>query len=154
MRLSKILVAHDLSEPATHALLFAHDVACAMGAKLEVVYVHPDLYAAGADPTLTLPHALPGQAERYLQFLQEELQRIVKQAIGEAGRDVRCHVVRGNPAQRIVELAQEVAASMICVSATGKGAVQRVMLGSVSQHVLRTASLPVLLVPGPVASRE
>jgi nucleotide-binding universal stress UspA family protein len=35
---------------------------------------------------------------------------------------------------------------MLCVGSTGKGAVQRVLLGSISQSILRGSLVPVLIV--------
>lgn len=145
MTIRKILVAHDFSDSANRALSFASQIASQSGAKLELVYVHPDIYDGRGDPSLTLPSALPGQAERYLRFLEEELIRVAKGA--GAPEDVRCHVLRGDPIKRLEGLAEEVGADAICVGATGKGAVERVLLGSVSQLVLRSSSVPVLIVP-------
>lgn len=147
MIIRKVLVAHDFSDAATRALQFAHQLATGTHAKLEIVYAYADLYETGAIPTLTLPHALPGQSERYLHFLEEELRRLAESALGEAGRDIVCRVVRGDPVKRIEDVARETGADVLCVGATGKGAVARVMLGSVSQLLVRTSPIPVLLVP-------
>ena len=49
--------------------------------------------------------------------------------------------------KRLEALAHQIAADVICLGATGKGAVQRALLGSVSQLVLRSSKVPVLLVP-------
>jgi nucleotide-binding universal stress UspA family protein len=56
------------------------------------------------------------------------------------------HVVRGNPVRRIEALAEQLGASCICIGSTGKGAVQRLLLGSVSQSIVRTSRIPVLTV--------
>jgi len=95
---------------------------------------------------LVLPLASPDQRERYTQFVGEELKRVAA-AVVDGGGELPCHILRGDPVKRITELARERAADVICLAATGKGAVQRVLLGSVSQLVLRSASVPVLLVP-------
>ena len=58
-----------------------------------------------------------------------------------------CYALRGDPVKRIEELAKELGADVVCVGATGKGAVARVMLGSISQALLRTSAIPVLVVP-------
>lgn len=147
MTVHKILVAHDFSEAATRALRFAAGLARTTDATLAVVYVRADIYDGRGDPSLSLPNALPGQSERYLRFLETELQRIVDEVIEDPRPPVTCHVLRGDPVKHIAELAQELGADLVCVGATGKGAVQRVMLGSVSQLLLRTATIPVLLVP-------
>jgi nucleotide-binding universal stress UspA family protein len=146
MQLSKILVAHDFSEPANRALGFALGFARRLGATLEVVHVHPDVYDGHSDPALGTPWPTPEQEQRYLRFLDQELARVIGLAIGAAGDDVARHVVRGNPVKRIEELAAQLGASVICIGSTGKGAVQRLLLGSVSQSIVRSSRIPVLTV--------
>ena len=145
MTINKVLVAYDFSDPSNRALSFAGRLARDTSAKLELVYVHPDIYDGRGDPSLTLPAAMPGQGERYLQFLEQELKTAASKLLG--AEDVACHVLRGDPVKRIEAAAQSSGADVICVAATGKGAVDRVLLGSVSQRLLRTSPVPVLIVP-------
>jgi len=140
----KILVAHDFSEPASRALAFACDLADQLGASLDVLHVHPDVYDGHSDPTLGLPWPMPEQLERYLRFLDTELERVVRGVVGDHA--VTRHVVRGEPAKRIAGLAREIGADVVCLGSTGKGAVERMLLGSVSQRVLRATQTPVLTV--------
>lgn len=146
MRFTKVLVAHDFSEPANRALAFAAEIASKVGASLEVVHVHPDIYDGHGDPALGTPWPSPDQEERYLRFLDEELERVVKAVIGQSAAQVVRHVVRGEPIKRIDALRQEIGADLIAVGSTGKGAVQRALLGSVSQRIVRSSPVPVLTV--------
>lgn len=141
-----MLVAHDFSEPANRALLLAADLAKAVGATVHVVHVHPDVYDGHSDPALGLPWPTPDQEERYMRFLEAEVERSITAVLGEAGKAVKRHIVRGEPVKRIAALAQEVEADLICIGSTGKGAVERVLLGSVSQQLLRTSPVAVLTV--------
>ena len=77
------------------------------GGKVALAYVHPDIYEGRGDPSLTLPAAMPGQGERYLRFLDDELKRIARQVLGDAADDLETHVVRGEPVQQIEKLAKE-----------------------------------------------
>jgi nucleotide-binding universal stress UspA family protein len=146
MALNKILVAHDFSEPANRALAFAADLAEQLGTTLDVVHVHPDVYDGHRTPQLGIPWPLEGQEERYMRFLHEEVQRVVRGVLGERAERVRQHVVRGDPVKRVPAVAQELGADIVCIGSTGKGAVQRVLLGSVSQLIVRTSPIPVLTV--------
>jgi len=147
MQLTKILVAHDFSEPASRALAFAATLASQVGARVHVVHVHPDVYDGHSDPALGTPWPTQDQEERYLRFLQQELERAVGLVLTEAqARGATLHVVRGDAVKRIEALAGEVGADAICIGSTGKGAVQRVLLGSVSQRIVRTSPVPVLTV--------
>jgi nucleotide-binding universal stress UspA family protein len=145
---AKILVAHDLSATASRALRFALGLARQMGASVEVVHVHPDVYDGRSMPAVGLPWPTAGQEERYMRFLDEELARAVEETSGKEAREqVGRRVVRGIPEKRLIELATEQAADILCVGATGKGAVDRVLLGSVSQLLIRTCPVPVLIIP-------
>jgi nucleotide-binding universal stress UspA family protein len=66
--------------------------------------------------------------------------------LGSLDHEVPIHVVRGDAVKRILAVAAEISADLICVGATGKGAAQRLLLGSVSEYLLRTSSVPVLVV--------
>ncbi len=146
MPIAKILVAHDFSEPADRALLFAADLAEQVGASLEVVHVHPDVYDGHGDPSLGLPWPAHHQEERYMRFLDQELQRAVQAVLGDKAEVIRRHIVRGDPVKRLQALSREVGADVIALGSTGKGAVERVLLGSVSQLLVRTSAVPVLTV--------
>jgi nucleotide-binding universal stress UspA family protein len=142
----RIVVAHDLSAAADRALAFALGLARQLGARVDVVHVHPDLYDGRSTPAAGLPWPSEGQEERYLRFLDGELtERIAR--VGGAGLEVQHHVVRGIPDKRLRELAADLSADLLCVGATGKGAVDRVLLGSVSQRLMRMSPVPVLVVP-------
>jgi len=145
--ISKILVAHDFSEPSNRALRFASTLAKELGAQLELVHVLPDAYDGRGELELAVPPTMPGQGERYMKFLQAELERAGQLALPELSGTLPCHALRGDPVKRIEALASEIGADLVCLGATGKGAVARVLLGSISQLVLRTSTSPVLIVP-------
>jgi nucleotide-binding universal stress UspA family protein len=146
MLAKKILVAHDFSTPSNRALSFAADLSKQIGAELEIMHVHPDLYDGHSDPALGLPWPTNAQEERYLRFLDTELERVATQVLGTGAAAAPRHVVRGDPVKRIVEYARDVHADVVCLGSTGKGAVERVLLGSVSQSLLRASPIPVITV--------
>ncbi|MGH7322445.1 MAG: universal stress protein [Candidatus Rokuibacteriota bacterium] len=64
---------------------------------------------------------------------------------GAAGQSL----ATGEPAEEILRLAKESPAEMIVVGARGLGVVKRLLLGSVSDAVLRAAHCSVLIVKRP-----
>lgn len=62
------------------------------------------------------------------------------------GETTRIRVERGVPGEVICEVAAEERADLIVVGSHGKGVIRRVLLGSVSYHVLHHAPCPVLVV--------
>src|ERR1700712_1981336 len=101
MQIKKILVAHDFSEPAARALAFAHALACRLSATLEVVHVHPDVYDGHSDAALGTPWPSPEQETRYLRFLEQELERVVRELLPERVSEIQRPIVRGNPSKRL-----------------------------------------------------
>ena len=146
MTLKTILVAHDFSDSADRALAFAAELAKQTECALHLVYVLPDIYHGNSDLSLALPAAIEGQGERYMRFLEQELERIAKPIVG-ADVPVTAHVVHGEPSECIQELARELHGDAVCIGATGKRAAQRLMLGSVAQRTLRMSHVPVITVP-------
>jgi len=146
MSFQRILVACDFSAPASRALAYAYGLSQKLGSALEVVHVHPELYDARGDATLGLPWPSTEQTDRYLRFLNEELKRTLQGVAPELAEKARCHILRGEPVRRILALAEELGADLICVASTGKNGVERVLMGSVSQSLLRESAVPVLVV--------
>jgi nucleotide-binding universal stress UspA family protein len=67
-------------------------------------------------------------------------------ALGGQADGVTCRTVAGLPGRALVTVAREADAQLIVLAARGGAAMARV-LGAVSQHVLRNAPCPVLVVP-------
>merc|ERR1712224_507672 len=55
--------------------------------------------------------------------------------------------VTGNPGEAIVKVSRDQGIDLIVVGSRGLNKVQRTFLGSVSEHVLHHAHIPVLIVP-------
>jgi nucleotide-binding universal stress UspA family protein len=145
MTFRHILVAHDFSDPANRTLLFASRLATRLGSQLHLIHVHPDYEAPSANgPGVPWPSA--DQTERYVRFLQEELRRTAQAVVPELADKITYHVVRGDPVKGIETAAERVGAELICVGSTGKGAVERVLLGSIAQRILRSSKVPVLTI--------
>jgi nucleotide-binding universal stress UspA family protein len=78
------------------------------------------------------------------------------QRLRVAGQTVRTEVATGNPARRIVDIAAELRAEMIVMASHGRGAIGRLIYGSVADRVGRESPVPVMVVrtkqlaPGPV----
>jgi nucleotide-binding universal stress UspA family protein len=138
-RVTKLLLATDLSEASSAATEEAFELAARLGASLLVVSV--------IDPgTLRLPGG------RYQARVDQvrECREAIAQALVERGREagvpVSFLVWDGEPGDMIVSAAEAEHADMVVVGSHGRGAVGRLFLGSVSEHVVRHAPCPVLVV--------
>ena len=63
-------------------------------------------------------------------------------ALGLADAETR--VVMGAPGPALVELAEELPASVVVIGTRGHGGLRRAVLGSVSDHIVRHAPCPVV----------
>jgi nucleotide-binding universal stress UspA family protein len=70
----------------------------------------------------------------------------IKQLCDQAGVPAEEMIVRGKPADAILDVANKVSADLIVIGSIGMSAIERVLLGSVSDKVARHAKCPVLLV--------
>ena len=59
----------------------------------------------------------------------------------------QCHAMSGHPADAVVALAREIDAPLILCGTTGKGAVARTLLGSVSHELVHKSGAIVMSVP-------
>jgi len=135
----KILVATDGSDTADLAVLHAISLARQTGATLVATAVVDT-------------HAAFGAGIHRDDVVREELadaRRAVERVEGlarEHGVAVLADVAEGRTGDTIVELAAEHDADLIFVGSHGQGNLADVILGSVSQHVLRHARAPVCIV--------
>jgi nucleotide-binding universal stress UspA family protein len=130
-----IVVGFDDTEPARHALERAADVAEKFGSKLIVTSVAPILMtvARSAGP---LDPADPPEKHR------EELAD-AKALLEARGVDAEYVPATGEPADTIVELAEQRNADLIAVGTRDPGVLARLLGQSVSEEVLRHAKCDV-----------
>jgi nucleotide-binding universal stress UspA family protein len=142
-----ILLATDGSDEAALATQAAAELSKATASEVHVAYVLP------TEADLIGPHAytdeiresLLAQAERDARsFLQERAERVRS----EGDKVAETHLRVGRPDKEIVRLARVLRVGMIMVGSRGIGAVERMLIGSVSESVVRHAHCPVYLVRG------
>ena len=145
MTLAHILCPVDFSEVSAHALEQATVVAGWYHAKITVLFVYtPTLPMVSESFGVSMPadRVEPAQIRR----LQETARSFAGPAI-EANRQVDVIVDIGRPVEQILARASALGADMIVMGTHGASGFQHLMLGSVTEKVLRKASCPVLTVP-------
>lgn len=148
-----ILVPIDFSDASAAALRYARALAQAFGSALHLLHVVQDPYvqpwAAEA-----LGVSLAGVLERWEQDALANLERLLPPA--ERGAlSVTCATRVGHPFVEILGYAADTHADLIVMGTHGRGPVAHMLLGSVTERVIRRAPCPVLTVrPAPPAERR
>lgn len=144
-----IVVPIDLADPREDAIEWAIELAGQIGARLHLVHVYQL-------PTFALPDgaavASASFDARQTDALRQELERLIGRHRTQGVR-LDGHLVRGMPHTQIVRLAERLHASLIVMGTHGRRGLDRMLLGSVAEKVVRHASVPVLVVP-PRARRQ
>ena len=142
---ARIVVPTDFSTCGEAAWATALRAACGFGAELVLVHVVLDTPrfaegAGGADLRATLADAQ--------QWAEREVDARVgaARAAGVAARSV---VRTGVPKRQILDVAAAEGADLIVIGTHGRGGIERALLGSVADHVIRLAPCPVLSVRAP-----
>jgi len=143
----RILCPTDFSEPSLEAVRAASELAGHFSAKLYLVHVvHPT-------PSMSLGQLGEGleafDVLGYEKALAAAAKKRLRSLIGEAvSSELQAEtvVVAGDPARRILELADEKKADLILIATHGRTGWAHLVAGSVAEKVVRYASCPVLTV--------
>lgn len=136
----EILVPTDGSAAAERAIDEAIDLADATNARLHALYVVDTRTLSG------LPSAQGSTIEQALEAQGDAAVEGVRDRAEAAGLSVTTTVAVGNPATEILAYADDAPVDAIVMGTHGRTGVDRFLLGSVTERVLRRASAPVLVV--------
>lgn len=143
MKITKILFPTDFSEGSLVALPYAVDMARTHNAKLYMMHILYDIVSASG---LYIPHTsvdlmyreMESSATRELEAFGMDMRKDIK--------DVEYKVVRGLPYEEILKFAKDTDIDMIVVGTHGKTGIDRVIMGSTAQRLVRHSIFPVLTV--------
>lgn len=137
----RVLVPIDFSEHQVRLLAHARELALAYDMTMTLFHVLeleglPDLYRAYADPPE--PGVLADRTESVLDRRADEFR--------ERGLEVDVEVRSGHAADTILTAADEGAVDLLAIATHGRSGMERVLMGSVAEKVLRHAHCPVFTV--------
>jgi nucleotide-binding universal stress UspA family protein len=137
----KILIATDGSEYTKNAVDYGIDLAKNTGAKLFTIYVI-DTAAFASIP-------MDAAWESMYELLKQEGDVAIKYVTDKAkaeGLEVEGNLIEGHPADEIIKYSENNSISLIIMGTLGKSGLDRFLLGSVAEKVVRNSKIPVLVV--------
>jgi nucleotide-binding universal stress UspA family protein len=142
---TRIVVGTDGSETAGEAVHQAVDMAKALGAQLNIVSAYapvPERRVKGEQS------AAPPDVQHQIGP-REDVNLVLEAAAAEArkaGIEVQTHPVEADPADAILNVAEEVKADLIVVGNKGMTGARRYLMGSVPNNVSHHAPCSVIIV--------
>lgn len=149
MTIQDILVPVDFSRCSGAALDVAVQYAERFGARVHLLHAYVDPIASvpfgrdGISGPPTAPIEVLQDARRAREAEAAKLQARCE----EHGVEAKVDEIEGDPKRVIVDYAGQMGADMIVMGTHGRSGVTRMLLGSVAERTVRSASCPVLTVP-------
>jgi universal stress protein A len=138
LKYDRILCAFEFDGNSTAALSLAGSIAKESNATLHILHI-------ARVPIQDMDVPLPFNSEpRWERESKARLAQIVKQSLKARVRYV-IEVRTGVPDIDIVRAAKELAVDLIVMATHGRSGLEHFVLGSVTEHVIREASCPVLV---------
>ncbi|GAA0291970.1 universal stress protein [Halarchaeum salinum] len=134
----EILVPTDGSAEAEVAVEHAVDIAATYGARLHALYVVDASAYATLDVTETVVEDLEDEGEAAVEAIAT--------AAADAGVETQRAITKGNVHEAITAYARANDIDLIVMGTHGRRGLDRVLVGSVTERVIRTADVPVLTV--------
>lgn len=134
-----IVAAIDGSAHSPKVVAYAAHLARQFGAKVYLVHAYPPIPSVlGDEQFYRLAGAEVDRSQAMLAPFADAMRR--------AGVDVDTEVLEGPAPRAILAVAEARKADLIVIGSRGLGAIRGLLLGSVSERVVRMASCPVLVV--------
>jgi nucleotide-binding universal stress UspA family protein len=145
-RIQEILVPLDGSTLAEGALAPAATIAELFDAELVLVQIVPPLTAGSLLP-VTFAAGYDTEAVAWQRKQAQDYLEAIGTALRERRTRVRTTIVVGhNVSEALINLAHPERIDLVAIATHGRSGVQRLMLGSVADKLIRAAEPPVLVV--------
>lgn len=143
--LRHILVPVDFSDLSSLGLRYADALARCSGAKLSALFANP------FQPPAYLTESRVAEMEKQFAAARHEAQAYLREFIAKTlpeRKDMPAEVVDAMPVDAILSEAERLHPDMIVMGSHGRSGVNRLMMGSVAERLIRLSRTPVLTVRG------
>jgi nucleotide-binding universal stress UspA family protein len=145
LALKRVLVPVDFTETSERALGYALELARRFEAAVTVMHAYPIPVYGFPDAAYITSAELAAQIS---SAAQKRLDEIIE-AHKTAGVEMTAVLRDGVAWEEINTVAAEQKADLIVIGTHGRRGLARALLGSVAENVIRTSTLPVLVIHGP-----
>ena len=143
MQFRHILAPTDFSEYSKKAVASALELAKKFGAKLSILHV------VELPPYPVEGYVPPSLTATFIEDLEREASQELAQIVPEAesaGVEVARLVTVGSPYRKIIDMAEAEQVDLIVMATAGRTGFSHLIMGSIAERVVRTASCPVLTI--------
>ena len=154
MTYKRILVPVDGSPTSNAGLREAIRLARGEGAALRLVHVADQHHVAmmGMDSATAIEELIAGVVQAGRQILRKAERMVRKEGLEPSA--VLLETLTGPAADAIVRQAKKWGADLIVIGTHGRRGARRLLMGSDAEQIVRTSSVPVLLVRSPGRTRK
>ena len=152
---SNILVPLDGSDLAEKALPYAVNLAKLNGAKVHLVHVftsHPEGVVPVSGLSQDLSVARTNEWSRQIQEANiSRVQEYLDHTAGNLhndGLETKTALLEGSPHEELVNYAKQNDVDLVTICSHGRGGLKRMLIGSVTDKIIRSGEIPVLVIPG------
>lgn len=138
--IERIVVPFDFSDDARHSLEVAAELAASTESAIDLVHVCAPMVPTAAEvgaPSVDTLYPDSSEIEAHLQRIVGEVPDV----------SIETHVLQGPIAVSLADFAERRQAQLIVIGTHGLSGIPRLMLGSVTERIVRTATCPVLVLP-------
>jgi nucleotide-binding universal stress UspA family protein len=145
--MKKIMIATDGSDASKKAAKVGIEIASRSKGIVTAIYV-VDIIRLSHIPGYA---AFPGLKEKLLLLMEKEgleATEDVEDMAKDAGIACQKIIARGEPSEELLRISKENGIDMLIMGSIGRTGLDKILLGSVAEKVVRDSTVPVLLVPG------
>jgi nucleotide-binding universal stress UspA family protein len=141
----KILFPTDFSDVSKKALAYIAKLKGAGTKEVVVLHVVDEREIESLSQHAARDFDIKEVEKRRDQYTKEQL-KLIKDELKESGFKVKVRTERGIPFREILRVEEEEGVSVTVLGSHGKSLVKEMLLGSVSEKVIRKSSKPVLVI--------
>jgi len=146
--MKNILVTTDLSDGSVQAFALAKEIAQALNGTIMLLAIVEDPAQAAFTYAMDFPvYPDPKIHQQMITKVKEDLAALAAKHFAGAKVETIVSEAVGSVAIEVCEVAKRRAAYMVVMSTHGRSGLKRILVGSVTERVIRESPCPVLVVP-------